>query len=299
MLTNLLLVLLFLNPFSSAYPTDRDFFNVAQVSSVSAPIRINPENVGLEATAEKYVAIDVTSGKILIQKNVDSVQPIASITKLMTALVVLDNVKDWNKTVEMNQADETYGAFAHIYRGEQVSFEDLWNAALISSDNNSIMAMIRALGFSKEEFVTKMNAKAKELQMYNTNFSDPTGLSVENQSTALDISRLLYTALNQEKIQSTVTKNKESFKILNNSKTRTVTSTDILLDSFLNRKQYGYQLVGGKTGYIPEAGYCLTVEIEKEKHSVIITVLNSNSIENRFQDVKVIADWVFNNYSWE
>lgn len=299
MLINIFLVLLFLNPFSSAYPTDRDFFNIAQVASVAPPSRINPENIGLEVTAEKYVAIDVASGKILIQKNVDSVQPIASITKLMTALVILDNVKDWEQVVEMNEADETFGAFAHIYRGEKVSFDDLWHAALISSDNNSIMAMIRALGFSENEFVAKMNAKAKEMQMYNTSFADPTGLAVGNQSTAVDVSRLLYAALNQEKIQSTVTKNKATFKIFNNSKARTVTSTDILLDSFLNRKQYGYQLVGGKTGYIPEAGYCLTVEIKKEKRSVIITVLNSNNIENRFQDVKVIADWVFSNYSWQ
>jgi len=298
MLVNLILVLLFLNPFSSAYPTDRDFFNLSQTSSIAPPERINPENIGVEVTAEKYVALDVTSGKILLQKNVDSVQPVASITKLMTALVILDHVKDWNQTVEMEANDETVGAFAHIYRGEQVTFDDLWHAALISSDNNSIMAMIRSLGFSRTEFVTAMNQKAQELQMYNTKFADPTGLSVENVSTALDISRLLYNALNQEKIQNTVVKNKNSFKIINNGKNRTVTSTDILLDSFLNQKKYGYSLVGGKTGYIPEAGYCLTVEINKEKHPVIITVLNSNSIESRFQDVKVIADWVFNNYTW-
>ncbi|EKD22969.1 MAG: hypothetical protein ACD_83C00143G0003, partial [uncultured bacterium] len=137
MLTNLFLILLFLNPFSSAYPTDRDFFKVAQISSIAPPSRINIENVGVEVTAEKYVAIDVASGKILIQKNVDAVQSVASITKLMTALVVLDNVKNWEQTVEMQASDETVGAFAHIYRGEKVSFDDLWQAALISSDNNS------------------------------------------------------------------------------------------------------------------------------------------------------------------
>jgi len=252
----------------------------------------------VEVTAEKYVALDVESGKILIQKNVDSVQPIASITKLMTALVILDEVKNWEQLVELSASDETEGAFAHIYRGERVTFNDLWHAALISSDNNSIMAMVRALGLSQEEFVKKMNDKAKTLQMYNTQFTDPTGLSNENQSTALDVSRLLYSTLMQEKIQETVIKNKYTFKILNSNKSRTVTSTDILLDSFLNQRKYGYTLFGGKTGFIPEAGYCLSVQISKDGHPVLITVLNSSSIETRFQDVKVIADWVFTNYQW-
>jgi len=234
MLVNVLLVLLFLNPFSSAYPTDRDFFHLTKISEIRPPERINVENVGVEVTAEKYVALDVESGKILIQKNVDSVQPIASITKLMTALVILDEVKNWEQLVELSASDETEGAFAHIYRGERVTFNDLWHAALISSDNNSIMAMVRALGLSQEEFVKKMNDKAKTLQMYNTQFTDPTGLSNENQSTALDVSRLLYSTLMQEKIQETVIKNKYTFKILNSNKSRTVTSTDILLDSFLN-----------------------------------------------------------------
>ncbi len=299
MLINILLVLLFLNPFSSAYPADRDFFHVAKAVEASPPKRINPENVGVEISAEKYVALDVASGKILIQKNVDSVQPIASITKLMTALVVLDEVTNWDKVVEMTASDETEGAFAHIYRGEKVTFADLWHAALISSDNNSIMAMVRALGFSQDEFVKKMNEKARALQMYNTKFADPTGLATENYSTALDVSRLLYAALNQKKIQETVTKKKYSFEIINSAKKRTVTSTDILLDSFLNQPKYGYTLFGGKTGYIPEAGYCLTVQITSNNHPVLITVLNSSDIEARFQDVKVIADWVFNNYEWE
>ena len=298
MLISLLIILTLFNPVSTTYLADRAFFDVTGDVVAMAPERINPENVGVKVSAEKYVAIDVNSGKILLQKNVEVSQPIASITKLMTALVILDLNPNWDQVVEMQKVDETYGAFAHIYRGEEVLFEHLWQAALVTSDNNSIMAMIRALGLTRSEFVEKMNVKAKELEMYSSIFADPSGLSELNQATALDVSRLLYNAMKEEKIQESVLSGKYSFKILNNNKKRTVYNTDILIDSFLNKEKYGYELIGGKTGYLPEAGYCLSVKISHEGNPVAIIVLNSETIETRFQDVKVIADWVFNNYEW-
>lgn len=299
MLISLLIILSLLNPISTTYLADRAFFDVSGDVSLTAPERINPENVGVKVSAERYVAIDINSGKILLQNDVEVAQPIASITKLMTALVILEQNPDWNQVVKMQEIDETYGAFAHIYRGEEVLFEHLWQAALVTSDNNSIMAMIRALGLTRAEFVEKMNDKALELEMNNSSFSDPTGLSESNQATALDVSRLLYNAMKQEKIQESVLRGKYTFKILNNNKKRTVYNTDILIDSFLNKKKYGYEVVGGKTGYLPEAGYCLAVKISHEGNPVAIIVLNSETIETRFQDVKVIADWVFNNYEWK
>lgn len=298
MLISLFVILMLFNPVSGDYIADRAFFDVTKEESRPAPERINPENVGVKVTAERYVAIDLNSGKILLQQNVDSAQPIASITKLMTAMVILDENPDWDMVVKMAESDETYGAFPHLYRGEEILFEHLWQAALVSSDNNSIMAMIRALGMSRVEFVEKMNQKAGELDMYHTRFEDPTGLSENNLSTALDVSRLLHNAMREDKIKETVLQGKYSFEVLNNNKKRNLHNTDILIDSFLNQSKYGYELIGGKTGYLPEAGYCLAVEIINEGHPVAIIVLNSETIESRFQDVKVIADWVFNNYEW-
>ena len=196
-------------------------------------------------------------------------------------------------------SDETVGAYPHIYRGEQVKFIDLWKSALISSDNNSIMALVRALGLSNLEFTELMNYKAEELGLYNTDFSDPTGLSAGNVSTASDIARLIYLALQKNQIRETVIQPKYEIDILNKKNNRQITSTDILIDSFLNSQIYGYELIGGKTGYLPEAGYCLAVEITHENKPVIFVVLNSNTIDSRFQDTKVLADWVFNNYQWE
>jgi len=234
----------------------------------------------------------------LSQKNATEQQALASITKLMTALVILDEKPDWQKVIKFASSDETEGAFAHIYRGEEVLFIDAWKSALIASDNNSIMAMIRSLGFSNEEFVAKMNFKARNIGMEQSVFADPTGLSPQNRSTALDITRLVYTALKKNEIKESVSQGSYIFKILNSGKTRKITSTDILIDSFLNNARYGYNLIGGKTGYLPSAGYCLAVEVAQGDKSVLIVVLNSANITERFQDVKVIADWVFNNYLW-
>ena len=299
MFLNLVIILLLFNPLNSVYLSDRAFFDISSEDSVVAPERIHEENVGVKVSAEKFVAIDIDSGKILLQKNVEDKQAIASITKLMTALVILDEEPDWTKTVKLIKGDETYGAYPHLYRGEEVLFEDLWQAALIASDNNSIRAMIRSLNLSLDEFALKMNTKAKDLGMYNTSFADPTGLSENNLSTALDVSLLLHAAMQNETIQQTVLQGKYEFQILNNHKKRTIYNTDILISSFLNSSRYGYSLIGGKTGYLPEAGYCLAAEIVNTDHPVAIIVLNSSSIESRFQDVKVIADWVFSNYTWK
>ena len=203
------------------------------------------------------------------------------------------------KTIFLTRADETEGANPHIYRGEEVRFIDLWKSALISSDNNSIMAMVRSLGFSRTEFVDLMNKKAQELKLYNTEFSDPTGLDPRNTSTATDVARLIYLAMKKNEIRETVIQNSYSFSILNSQKNRRIKTTDVLINSFLNSRDYGYELVGGKTGFLPEAGYCLSVEVSHLDKPVIFVVLNSSDINARFQDTKILADWVFNNYKWE
>jgi len=182
MLLKIILTLLLINGTGNVYFADRPFFNVEKIDEAAAPKRINMENVGVDVAAKRFVAIDVNSGKLLLQKDSNLRQPIASITKLMTTLVILEMKPDWNSEVEMQKADETVGAFPHLYRGEQVKFVDLWKAALVASDNNAIKAMIRGLGMSEVDFVAKMNVKAETFEMINSDFADPTGLSELNLS---------------------------------------------------------------------------------------------------------------------
>ena len=298
MLINLILTILLLNPASNVYFSDKPIFNIPDIDRTAVPERVNLENIGVKTTADRFVAVDASSGEVLLDRDVNAPQAIASITKLMTALVILDLEPDWQDVVEMTKADETVGAYPHLYRGEEVLFLDLWKSALISSDNNAIMAMVRSLGFSVEEFSELMNKKADELGMQNSSFAYPTGLDEHNLSTPMDVARLVYYSMEKNEIKETVTQGKYSFPILNSKKNRNIYSTDILIDSFLNSSKYGYELIGGKTGFLYESGYCLAVEIEKDGNSVIIVVLNSDTIESRFQDVKVIGDWVFSNYEW-
>jgi D-alanyl-D-alanine endopeptidase (penicillin-binding protein 7) len=249
-------------------------------------------------SAGKAIVVDVASGAILFATKPTIAQPIASITKLMTALLVLDQKPNWKKTVEMAAPDETVGAAPHIYRGEQVTFYDLWKIALVASDNNAIMAMVRALGLTQKEFVELMNDKAHELGLVDTTFTDPTGLDEGNKSSAADVARLLHYALKQNGIREMVLQPDYEFKILNNNKKRKILNTDVLLSSFLNQSAYGYELFGGKTGYTIEAGYCLAVELAQNGHKIIIVVLDSDSLDNRFSDAKVLADWTFSVYKW-
>ncbi|MEK7159635.1 MAG: serine hydrolase [Patescibacteria group bacterium] len=302
---SLILIFILLNPLSNVYPIDKPFFNtttsplsVQNNNRKNDPIKINPENIGVKVSAKRFAAIDLDSGQLLLQKDSNLRQPIASITKLMTALIILDQKPNWSSEVTMTAGDETVGAFPHIYRGEQVRFIDLWKSALVASDNNSILAMIRNLGLSREEFIQLMNKKADELDMDYTDFSDPTGLSEKNLSTALDVARLLQAAMQKNEIRESVLQPSYSFKILNSKRKNKVNNTDVLVGSFLNDAQHGYELIGGKTGYLEEAGYCLGVMISRDGHKILIVVLNSPSIQDRFQDVKAIADWVYSNYQW-
>ena len=296
MLLNLILTLLLVNPLSNVYFPNKHFFDV---NGALLPVRINPENIGVQVTAKRFAVIDAGSGALLFQKDSNLRQPIASITKLMTALVILEKKPVWQKPVQMEKEDETSGAFPHIYRGEEVRFVDLWKSALISSDNNAIKAMIRALELKENEFVGLMNNKARGLGMANTNFTDATGLSEMNFSSAADVAILIHAALQKNEIRESVLQPQYEFAILNSKKKRKIFNTDILVKSFLNDERYGYELIGGKTSYLDEAGYCLGVKISHENHSVIIVVLASATAADRFQDVKAIADWVFSNYRWK
>lgn len=298
MLVNLFLTIMLLNPFSSVYVDHRPIFDLKAIIVKEAPERINIENIGVETKADRFAVIDVDSGEVLLEKDSTESQPIASITKLMTALIILEQKPDWQMEVEMIRADETVGAYPHIYRGELVRFIDLWKAALISSDNNAIKAMIRALGLSEEEFVSKMNEKAAEFNMFSTEFADPTGLDNGNISTALDVAKLVHQAIQKNEIKESVIQPGYSFDILNSTRKRKIYNTDILVESFLNNKKNGYELIGGKTGYLPKAGYCLAVSVKKDENEVIFVVLDSPAIQSRFYDVKVLADWIYTNYKW-
>jgi len=254
------------------------------------------KSLGIVTTARAALVFDEATGSILFEKDSREKLSLASLTKLMTALVFLETNPDWDRKINLNKADEKEGGIFYARAPEEVKIKDLFNMMLVGSVNNAAMAITRSTGMGEDEFVAKMNEKAKALNLEDTFFVDPTGLLTGNMGTAYDVAKMLSYALENDKIKEAVLRKRYVFSPGRSQKVYYVKSTDELLWSFLNESPY--EIVGGKTGYIEEAGYNLAVEFEKDEHKIIVVVLGSATAGNRFQEVKGLTVWAFENYNW-
>lgn len=258
-----------------------------------APIRKNNSSLGMAVTAAAAMIIDQPSGLVLWQKNPDQPRSLASITKLLSALVFLDHNPGWETEIIMQPDDYLAGGIIKVYQGEKIKVRDLFNASLVISSNTATMALARSTGLSKEEFVKAMNLKAQQLGMKQSVFLEPTGLEPANLSTAADVIKLAKAAFAEEEIKKATVQKEYNFTVPLTTRNVKLENTNKLLASYLN-------IAAGKTGYLDEAGYCLVSEITGgNNQEVIIVVMGSQSESDRFQDLKGLAQWVFDNYSWE
>jgi len=250
------------------------------------------KSIGVKISAKSGVVRDKNSGEILFSKNAEEKMPIASITKLMSALVFLENNQGWDKEVKIIQSDHRIGGRLYVAPGEVILVKDLFYTSLVGSANNATIALARSTGLSLDEFVLKMNEKAKELEMDNTYFEEPTGLSEENVSTALDVLKLARIAFSKEEIKAALQTEEYIFNTADKEIEHTIKNTDKLLSSFLNEDDYN--VLGAKTGYTDEAMYCLVLGVKNEEKNVISVILGANTSENRFQEAKSLAWWGMN-----
>jgi len=260
-----------------------------------APQRVYTDVLDVKTTAQSAIAVDLKTGKILYEKNSQEIRPIASLTKLMTALVFLDNNPGWEKEILIKASDRRNGGIIHLNIGESISIRDLFRTALIASDNDATAALSRSTGMGQGEFADLMNQKAHKLGLSNTTFIEPTGLNSNNQSTAQEIVKLLNVALKNQEIAKVTTMPSYEFEVQGIEKTRTVKviNTDRLTNSYLD-------ILGGKTGHLEESGWCLGVKIKGENdQKIVVVVLGSQTNFDRFQDIKAISDLVFINYKWQ
>ncbi len=255
------------------------------------PVRnYTSRSIGVEVSAKAALVVDSKTDKILYTKNINSALPIASISKLMTALVLLDTNPDWQAEVIMQPSDEVYRA-KYVYRGESWSVRDLFWTMLVGSDNNATIALVRSTGLSLPEFVERMNKKALALQMTNTVFFDPTGLTEKNTASAHDVWQMAKAAWQSDLIRQP-TSQSNFYLTTSDQKTRRVVNTNLLFQSFL-------EVRAGKTGFIDEAGYCITTLLtNKDNHEVFLVVLGSATEDDRWQDAKALAWWTYNNWLW-
>lgn len=279
--------------------SEQDFNRQMLREGAIAPQRINLEekSLGVKITAKSALVIDKKTGKILYQHNDSDILPIASITKLMTALVFLDNNPGWEEEISFIGEDRSEGSADYLYLSESVKIRDLFYLSLMMSNNSATTSLVRSTGLGRSEFIGLMNKKAKGFGMADTRFVDVVGFDDFNISTVRDLAKLTSVAFANPDIQEVTTTGRYTIHTINTDRYFYIYNTNYLLGSFLNGGEY--DIAGGKTGYTSAAGYCLATEISKEgAGDIIIIVLGSDSMENRFQDTKALAYWVFSNYEW-
>lgn len=263
---------------------------------MEGPKKIDPDSLGVVLTAPSAALVDTKTGAVLFAQGTDRIVPIASITKLMTAMVFLDTDPDWDATVTFIPADEEKEGIPYVSTGETLTLRDAFRTALVGSANNAALAISRSTGLSRADFVARMNAKAKRLGLMHTSFTDPTGYDPTDASTALEVSRMAFHAFGYPEIRDAL--ERESYDFISVGGVRHhIPATNILLSSYLNTGEY--RIVGGKTGYTDEAGYTLTVRARKGEADAIGVVLGSPTIDDRFQDLKALLTWGFETFSWE
>lgn len=244
-------------------------------------------------TAESYVVVDIRSGNILLENNPEQVMPIASLTKLMTAMVFLDTNIDFNAevTIEASDHNNVAGSQTYIRVGERMTVGDLFYTSLVGSDNDATKALARSTGLSEQDFIARMNTKAKWLGLEKTQFEEVTGLSPNNQSTVSEYAKIAKVAFRNSKIIEALNKENYSFTTLNNYTHWIVNTNKLLSDENLS-------LVGAKTGYINEAGFTFACISEFEGNQVLVVVFNSDSGQDRFDDAKSLIEWAQKKYQW-
>ncbi|MFA5995415.1 MAG: serine hydrolase [Patescibacteria group bacterium] len=245
-----------------------------------------------DINAVSAVALDDATGNILYEKNSNSVRSIASLTKLMTAYVVLNNNVDLNKIVTYHDDYDRIGGMLYVHEGETMTLENLMNAMVVGSANNAAIALVNQAGYKEADFIGLMNEQAKTLGLANTSFADPSGLEVNNLSTAYEYAQFLRTALNNEQLTKFSTTGYYSFSTINTEQFHDFNNTNPLL------RTSALDITGSKTGYIDEALYCLALKAKAGDHEVITVVLGVSSSSVRFSESERLMQWALDNYEW-
>lgn len=260
------------------------------------PVQVTTNTLDVGSfSAEGFLVKDITTGKSLVTHNEYAARPIASITKLMSAIVLLDTgiPLTGTTTAANGEVFDTFLLSNFVY-----DTEDVWNTALVGSSNRAILSLVDRTGMTRDAFVAQMNAKARELGMSDTVFTDPSGLDEGNTASASDVLILLKEALDRGQIYDALRQKEYSIATIAGAHERDMYNTNWLLLGWIPHR---FSLLHpGKTGYIPASGYNFTTRIENEEgHSIDIVVLGADSHESRFEETRDIANWVFTNFDWQ
>ncbi|MCR3909476.1 D-alanyl-D-alanine endopeptidase [Aeromonas hydrophila] len=240
----------------------------------------------LALSSAAFVVANPRTGEVLSERNANRVMSIASITKLMTALVVLDANQRLSEmlTVTMADVDRLKGTGSRLAVGSRLSRADMLHIALMSSENRAASALARNYPGGQRAFIEAMNAKARMLGMWSTQFSDSTGLTPRNVSSAHDLAKLVAAASTYPLIRQY--SSTEERMVRNGKRQLHYLNSNRLV------REGSWPISLSKTGYIREAGRCLVMATQINREPVIMVLLNADTPNARVADAKRIKSWL-------
>jgi len=239
-----------------------------------------------DVRAAAAIIYDPDTNEILWEENAQTQRSIASITKVMTATVFLENNPDLTEPVTVQRSDVFQASTTHLHANDKVTTDDLLHLLLIASDNAAARALARVSPLGSEGFIRRMNEKAEELGLESTHYADPSGLLSENVSSAYDMARLITHASQDERISSIMRTNE--YTVYSGKRPITFHSTNHLL------REGNVDVRAGKTGFITKAGYCLAtvLRLQGSSQDVAVVVFGARSNAGRFMESRNLFNWV-------
>jgi D-alanyl-D-alanine endopeptidase (penicillin-binding protein 7) len=238
-----------------------------------------------DVRAAAAIIFNPVTGQVLWEENAQDKRSIASITKVMTTVVFLEDNPDLTQTITVERPDVYAASTTYLKAGDRLTLDDVLHLTLIASDNAAARILARVSHGGTASFIERMNEKAVELGLESTSFADPSGLNPANVSSAYDLSRLISFAAADERIAPimrtptyTVSTNRRQINI--HSTNRLVMGGDV-------------DVLGGKTGFISKAGYCLATLLRlPQGNQVAVVVLGARSNTGRFWETRHLFNWL-------
>lgn len=273
-------------------------------TNVPLPQKQIPDNFALPNAHAAYV-VDASSGKVLYASHADERRQIASLTKIMTALLLMESGKNLSDIIvvdseSINRAGTTIGCgnsgscnYNTLLPGEEVYLRDLLKAMLMNSANDAAVLIAKHVSGTEKDFVNLMNQRAQEMGLVNTHFCTPNGLEPDAYETncyssAYDVAQMVMASLKYPVLWDIMRMENLTFFSVDGTREHHVFNTNQLLG------QYG-RMIGAKTGFTPLAGYSLLSVGQEGEHQVIAVLLNDPV---RWDDIRTVFDWVFTNFRW-
>lgn len=269
------------------FPTDNDPLGAFVTQNPATQVEAQAAVAGPLLSSQSALIVNNRTGEVLYKKNPNRVMPIASISKLMSAMVVLDAGQNMNERITITNAeiDRLKGTGSRLSIGTTLTRGELLHLSLMSSENRATHALGRSYPGGMSAFVAAMNRKAQSLGMASSRFYEPTGLDFRNVSTASDLSKMVQAASQYPLIRRNSTSNYGSV-YTSAGRQQNYKNSNALV------REGGWNIELQKTGYIREAGRSMVVKANVQSQPVTIVLLNSPSSLSRVNDARKIQSWM-------